>query len=62
MVVKIRGPGMSGRLRGDATVLRMITTIAERQRPSARRLGIRDLAEELILSISRELDHRRDHP
>jgi ubiquinone biosynthesis protein len=60
VVVKIQRPGLGDLLRRDATVLRMIATAAERRMPSARRLGIRELAEELILSMSRELDYQRE--
>ncbi|MGA8372393.1 MAG: AarF/UbiB family protein [Acidimicrobiales bacterium] len=60
VVVKVQRPGMSDLLRRDATVLRMISTVAERRMPSAKRLGVRELAEELILSMSRELDYQRE--
>ena len=60
VVVKVQRPGMGDLLRRDATVLRMISNVAERRMPSARRLGIRELAEELILSMSRELDYQRE--
>jgi ubiquinone biosynthesis protein len=60
VVVKVQRPGMSDLLRRDATVLRMMASIAERRVPSARRLGLRDLAEELIISMSRELDYQRE--
>ncbi|HEX4246183.1 MAG TPA: AarF/UbiB family protein, partial [Acidimicrobiales bacterium] len=60
VVVKIQRPGMTDLLRRDATVLRLMASIAERRMPSARRLGLRDLAEELIISMSRELDYQRE--
>ncbi len=60
VVVKVQRPGMSDLLRRDATVLRMMASIAERRVPSARRLGLRDLAEELIIGMSRELDYQRE--
>jgi ubiquinone biosynthesis protein len=37
-----------------------MASTAERRMPSARRLGLRDLAEELIISMSRELDYQRE--
>ncbi|MGH9088201.1 MAG: ABC1 kinase family protein [Acidimicrobiales bacterium] len=60
VVVKVQRPGMTDLLRRDATVLRLMASIAERKMPSARRLGLRDLAEELIISMSRELDYQRE--
>jgi ubiquinone biosynthesis protein len=60
VVVKVQRPGMSELLRRDATVLRLMASLAERRVPSARRLGLRDLAEELIISMSRELDYQRE--
>lgn len=60
VVVKIQRPGMDDLLRRDATVLRLVTSLAERRIDGARRMGIRALAEELIRGLERELDYRRE--
>lgn len=60
VVVKIQRPGMEDLLRRDATVLRLAAAMAERRMPGARQLGLRELADELILNMSRELDYLRE--
>lgn len=60
VVVKIQRPGMDELLRRDATVLRLAATLAERRSEGARRLGVRQLAEELITGMERELDYLRE--
>jgi len=60
VVVKIQRPGLDDLLRRDATVLRLAARMAERRMPGARDLGVRDLAEELITSMDRELDYLRE--
>ena len=46
-------------LRRDATVLRLVAGIAERRIPGVGRMGIRELAEELITGMTQELDYLR---
>ncbi len=60
VVVKIQRPRMDDLLRRDATVLRLAASLAERRSEGARRLGVRQLAEELILGMERELDYERE--
>ena len=57
VVVKIQRPDLDDLLARDATVLRLAADIAERRVPAARDLGVRQLADELILSMGRELDY-----
>ncbi|MGH9205630.1 MAG: ABC1 kinase family protein, partial [Acidimicrobiales bacterium] len=60
VVVKIQRPGLDELLGRDATVLRFAAAMAERRVEAARRLGLRALAEELILGMERELDYGRE--
>ena len=60
VVVKIQRPGLNELLRRDATVLRLVAGFAERRSPNASLLGVRDLAEELIIGMERELDYLRE--
>ncbi len=60
VVVKIQRPGLQELLRRDATVLRLAAGFAERRSPNASLLGIRELAEELIIGMERELDYLRE--
>ncbi len=57
VVVKIQRPGLDDLLRRDATVLRLVARVAERRVAGAADLGVRELAEELITSMDRELDY-----
>ena len=61
VVVKIQRPGLDDLLRRDATVLRMVARTAERRvtgRP--REFDVRGLADELVVSMDRELDYLRE--
>jgi len=60
VVVKIQRPGLDDLLRRDATVLRLAARVAERRVAGAGDLGIRELAEELITGMDRELDYLRE--
>lgn len=60
VVVKIQRPGMTELLARDATVLRLLASTAERRVEAAGRLGVRALADELVLGMERELDYRRE--
>lgn len=60
MVLKIQRPGMEELMQRDATVLRLVTSVAERRLPGARSLGLKDLCEELITGLGRELDYTRE--
>ena len=60
VVVKIQRPGLDDLLRRDATVLRLVARVAERRVAGAGDLGIRELAEELITGMDRELDYLRE--
>ncbi len=60
VVVKIQRPGLEELLERDATVLRLMAGLAERRIPAARLLGMRDLAEDLIAGMERELDYHRE--
>ena len=44
----------------DGTVLRVGASIADRRVPAARRLGLKALAEELVLGMERALDYLRE--
>ncbi len=59
-MVKIQRPGLDDLLRRDATVLRLAARVAERRVSGAGDLGIRELCEELITSMDRELDYQRE--
>jgi ubiquinone biosynthesis protein len=60
VVVKIQRPGLDDLLRRDATVLRLAARVAERRVAGAGDLGVRELAEELIVGMDRELDYQRE--
>jgi ubiquinone biosynthesis protein len=60
VVVKIQRPGLDDLLRRDATVLRLAARLAERRVAGAADLGIRELADELITGMDRELDYLRE--
>jgi ubiquinone biosynthesis protein len=60
VVVKIQRPDLDDLLRRDATVLRLVAGIAERRIPGVGRMGIRELAEELITGMTQELDYLRE--
>jgi ubiquinone biosynthesis protein len=60
VVVKVQRPGLDDLLRRDATVLRFVAGVAERRSAGARELGVRALAEELIVGMDGELDYLRE--
>ncbi len=60
VVVKIQRPGLDDLLRRDATVLRLAARMAERRIAGAADFGVRELAEELIVSMDHELDYLRE--
>ncbi len=60
VVVKIQRPGLDDLLRRDATVLRMVARTAERRVTGAREFDVRGLADELVVSMDRELDYLRE--
>jgi ubiquinone biosynthesis protein len=60
VVVKVQRPGLDDLLRRDATVLRLVAGMAERRSAGARELGVRALAEELIVGMDHELDYLRE--
>ncbi len=57
VVVKIQRPGIEDIVQRDAAVLRMVAGQVERRVEAARVLGVRRLAEELIISLQKELDY-----
>jgi ubiquinone biosynthesis protein len=60
VIVKLQRPGLDDLVRRDAAVLRFIAAQLDRRVEAARRVGIRDLAQELITSINNELDYGRE--
>jgi ubiquinone biosynthesis protein len=60
VVVKIQRPGIEEIVRRDAAVLRLVSRQLEQRVDAARRVGVRDLAEELIDGIEEELDYLRE--
>jgi ubiquinone biosynthesis protein len=60
VVVKVQRPGLDDLLQRDATVLRLAARVAERRIPGAADVGVRALAEELIVSMDHELDYLRE--
>ncbi len=57
VVVKVQRPGIEDIVHRDAAVLRMAAGFVERRVEAARILGVKRLAEELILSLEKELDY-----
>jgi ubiquinone biosynthesis protein len=60
VVVKVQRPGVNEVVRRDAAVLRLAARQLERRMDAARRVGVRALAEELIVGIEEELDYGRE--
>ncbi|MBV8940978.1 MAG: hypothetical protein JO240_04520 [Solirubrobacterales bacterium] len=60
VVVKVQRPGIDEIVRRDSAVLSIIARQLNRRSEAARRIGIRDLADELIASIASELDYGRE--
>ncbi len=57
VVVKVQRPGLEDIVRRDSAVLSFVARQLDRRVELARRVGIRDLADELITSIAAELDY-----
>jgi len=57
VVVKVQRPGVEDIVHRDAAVLRIAASTAERRVEAARQIGIKRLADELIISLERELDY-----
>jgi ubiquinone biosynthesis protein len=60
VVVKVQRPGLDDLVRRDAAVLSFVARQLDRRVESARRVGVRDLADELIDSIESELDYSHE--
>jgi ubiquinone biosynthesis protein len=60
VVTKLQRPGLEDIVRRDSAVLSFVARQLDRRVEVARRVGIRDLAEELITSIEAELDYGRE--
>lgn len=60
VVVKLQRPGVDDVVRRDSAVLSFAARQLDQRVELARRVGIRDLAEELITSIEAELDYGRE--
>ncbi len=60
VIVKVQRPGLDEIVRRDAAVLRFVSRQLDRRVEAAHRIGVRDLAEELITSIDAELDYSRE--
>jgi ubiquinone biosynthesis protein len=60
VIVKVQRPGIDDVVRRDSAVLSFVSRQLDRRVEAARRVGIRDLADELINSIEAELDYGRE--
>ncbi|MBV9422063.1 MAG: hypothetical protein JOZ98_04070 [Solirubrobacterales bacterium] len=60
VVVKVQRPGLEEVVRRDSAVLAFVARQLDRRVEAARRIGVRDLAGELIRSIEAELDYGRE--
>jgi ubiquinone biosynthesis protein len=60
VVAKLQRPGLEDIVRRDSAVLSFVARQLDRRVEVARRVGIRDLADELITSIRAELDYGRE--
>jgi ubiquinone biosynthesis protein len=60
VVVKVQRPGMGDLVRRDGAVLGLVARILERRVEAARRVGARELADELMGSIEAELDFEHE--
>lgn len=59
-IVKVQRPGMDDIVRRDGAVLTVAARILERRVEAARRVGARDLCDELMVNIAAELDYERE--
>jgi ubiquinone biosynthesis protein len=60
VVVKLQRPGLEDIVLRDSAVLEFVSRQLDRRVEAAHRIGIRDLADELITSIENELDYGRE--
>ena len=60
VVVKVQRPAVPESVRRDAAVLRWAARTVERRSDSARRIGVRGFADELIGGLEEELDFTRE--
>ncbi|HUZ27946.1 MAG TPA: AarF/UbiB family protein [Solirubrobacteraceae bacterium] len=60
VVVKLQRPGLEDVVARDSAVLSFVARQLDRRVEMARRIGVRDLADELIISIEAELDYGRE--
>lgn len=60
VIVKVQRPGLDELVRRDSAVLSFVARQLDQRVEAARRIGARDLAEELITSIEGELDYSRE--
>jgi ubiquinone biosynthesis protein len=60
VIVKVQRPGLDELVRRDGAVLSFVARELQRRVESARRIGVRALADELIRSIEAELDYGRE--
>ncbi len=60
VIVKVQRPGLDELVRRDGAVLSFVARELQRRVESARRIGVRALADELIKSIEAELDYGRE--
>ncbi len=60
VVVKVQRPGLDELVRRDGAVLSFVAGQLDHRMESARRIGVRELADELIGSIENELDYSRE--
>jgi ubiquinone biosynthesis protein len=60
VIVKVQRQGLDDIVRRDSAVLSFVAAELDRRVEAARRVGARDLAEELITSIEAELDYGRE--
>jgi ubiquinone biosynthesis protein len=60
VVIKVQRPGLDEIVRRDSAVLAFVARQLDQRVEAARRIGVRDLADELITSIEAELDYGRE--
>ena len=60
VVVKVQRPGLEEVVRRDSAVLSFVARQLDRRVEAARRIGVRELAGELVRSIEAELDYGRE--
>ncbi len=60
VIVKVQRPGIDELVRRDSAVLSFVSRQIDRRVEAARRIGVQDLADELIKSIEAELDYGQE--